>query len=380
VAAADHRGQWRRAGPGLGLAVERPVVGPTGRSPSRPPLVLTVAVELTTVGDDVAIVHDGVEVRRYDELEPDTTYVLDGVGVRTLERPPGDLLCRFATVNDVHFGETDCGRLDESQPELGPILTVDDGQPPHPQLMGRAAVPEIAAIEPAAVVVKGDLTAWGTRDEYAAFLACYGQAFDGRLHHVRGNHDAMAGETYADGPQRIDLPGVTVALLDTVVPGSDSGTVDADQLAWLDDLSATAHVPVVVMAHHYPWSPDSTTAPDSYFGIHPEASRALVELIARRTSIVGCFAGHSHRNRVRQFSATGPVPYVEVACAKDYPGSWAEYRVYEGGILQLHHRISAPDALAWSERCRGLYADFGVDYAPLALGAITDRCFAFGAR
>ncbi len=53
----------------------------------------------------------------------------------------------------------------------------------------------------------------------------------------------MAGETYADGPQRVDLPGVTVALLDTVVPGSDSGTVDADQLAWLDDLSATAARP-----------------------------------------------------------------------------------------------------------------------------------------
>ena len=246
------------------------MVGPTRRGPSRPPLVLTVAVELTTVGDDVAIVHDGVEVRRYDELEPDTTYVLDGVEVRTLERPPGELLCRFATVNDVHFGETDCGRLDESQPELGPILTVDAGQPPHPELMGRAAVPEIEAIEPSAVVAKGDLTAWGTRDEYAAFLACYGQAFGDRLHHVRGNHDAMAGETYADGPQRIDLPGVTVALLDTVVPGSDSGTVDADQLAWLDDLSATARVPVVVMAHHYPWSPDSTTAPDSYFGIHPD--------------------------------------------------------------------------------------------------------------
>ena len=118
-----------------------------------------MAVELTTVGDDVAIVHDGVEVRRYDELEPDTTYVLDGVEVRTLERPAGELLCRFATVNDVHFGETDCGRLDESQPELGPILTVDAGQPPHPELMGRAAVPEIAAIEPSAVVVKGDLTA-----------------------------------------------------------------------------------------------------------------------------------------------------------------------------------------------------------------------------
>ena len=87
MAAADHRGQWRRDGPGLGLAVERAVVGPTRRGPPRPPLVLTVAVELTTVGDDVAIVHDGVEVRRYDELEPATDYVLDGVAVRTLARP-----------------------------------------------------------------------------------------------------------------------------------------------------------------------------------------------------------------------------------------------------------------------------------------------------
>ena len=26
--------------------------------------------------------------------------------VRTLPRPGGELLCRFATVNDVHFGET----------------------------------------------------------------------------------------------------------------------------------------------------------------------------------------------------------------------------------------------------------------------------------
>ena len=47
---------------------------------------------------------------------------------------------------------------------------------------------------------------------------------------------------------------------------------------------------------------------------------------------------------------------------KDFPGSWADYRVFEGGILQVHRRISTPEALAWSERCRELYRDFGVDY------------------
>ena len=44
------------------------------------------------------------------------------------------------------------------------------------------------------------------------------------------------------------------------------------------------------------------------------------------------------------------MPFVEVACAKDYPGVWAEYRVYEGGYTQVVRRISAPDALAWTER------------------------------
>ena len=36
---------------------------------------------------------------------------------------------------------------------------------------------------------------------------------------------------------------------------------------------------------------------------------------------------------------------------KDFPGSWAEYRVFEGGILQVHRRLSSSAALAWSEKC-----------------------------
>ena len=30
---------------------------------------------------------------------------------------------------------------------------------------------------------------------------------------------------------------------------------------------------------------------------------------------------------------------VEVACVKDYPGAWAEYRVYDGGYTQIVRRI-----------------------------------------
>jgi hypothetical protein len=43
--------------------------------------------------------------------------------------------------------------------------------------------------------------------------------------------------------------------------------------------------------------------------------------------------------------------------------------------MQVVHRMSSPDALAWSDSCRVLYRDFGVDYATYALGTLADRCF-----
>ena len=65
---------------------------------------------------------------------------------------------------------------------------------------------------------------------------------------------------------------------------------------------------------------------------------------------------------------------------KDFPGTWAEYRVYEGGIMQVVHRVSSPDALRWSERCRHLYRDFGIDYETYALGRLDERCFVIALR
>ena len=68
------------------------------------------------------------------------------VGAGTLPRPPGELLATFATVNDVHFGELECGHLDGLE-ELGPIYTSEPGAEPYPTLMNRCAVAEISAID-----------------------------------------------------------------------------------------------------------------------------------------------------------------------------------------------------------------------------------------
>ena len=335
-------------------------------------------------------------------LEPGTPVVRHGIEARTLERPPGELLCRFATVNDVHFGETECGKVgdladaithlsgagmfaggaseieDKLQGfvgQLGPIVvnSSPDGATPYPELMSRAAVAEISAIGPAAVVAKGDLTASGLVAEYDAFLQCYLGSFDDRLLHVRGNHDAFTGRRFASEPwQELALPGVILAVLDTVIEGRDSGQLRDDQLEWLDELGSRADRAVLVFGHHHAWKPGSSSRAPTYFGINPDDSERLVEVIARRPAITGYFAGHTHRNRVRRFAATGDVPYVEVACVKDFPGSWAEYRVFEGGILQVHRRLSSSEALAWSEKCRGLF--WGM-YPGYALGRLEDRCF-----
>jgi Icc protein len=46
--------------------------------------------------------------------------------------------------------------------------------------------------------------------------------------------------------------------------------------------------------------------------------------------------------------------------------------VFEGGVLQIHHRISTPDAMAWTEQTRGM---FGGEYFGYAFGTLADRCF-----
>jgi Icc protein len=339
-----------------------------------------MAIELTTVADDLAVLHDGTITHRHEGLAPATEHELHGLLVRTLPRPPGELLARVATVNDVHFGEIECGKLHGH--DEGPIQRREPGEEPYPELMNRAAAAEIAAVAPDAVIAKGDLTTVGDDAEFAAFEACYRTVFGDRLHSVRGNHDAEAGGDRYSGDRWIEVPGLTIGLLDTVRPTETPGRLTDRQLAELDERLGATPGPVLILGHHqqYVDGPydDAHRSPD-YFGLDPVASDALDELCVRHRHVIGYAAGHTHRHRVRPMSRSG-VPSIEIGCVKDFPGTWAEYRVYEGGVMQVVHRVSDPEALAWSDRCRVLYSDFGIDYETYALGSLAERCFVFPDR
>lgn len=327
-------------------------------------------VELTSVADDEVVLFDGSACLRHGELASDTAYVFGGVAVTTLPAP-GELLCRFATANDVHFGETVCGLV--AGTDMGPVFSVGSDDEPYPEVMNAAVVAEMAAIDPAVVVVKGDLTANGSAAEYERFLEVYHGAFGARLHHVRGNHDSYHGTAFADwATQEVAVPGVRLAIVDTARLAQVNGSFDAEQAEWLDELASRAGEPVLVFGHHHVWNPARHLRSDGYFGLRPDDSERLVEVFRRRPNLRGYFAGHTHRNHVERLEGLPGVPFAEVACVKDYPGAWAEYRVFDRGILQIMRRASSPEAVAWSEQTRHMYND---TYAEYAFGALEDRCF-----
>ena len=337
-----------------------------------------MSFELATLGDDEAVVFDGPIAHRYEGLQPGTEQQAGALTVRTLRRPPGARLATVATVNDMHFGEAVCGVI--AGLDLGPVLSVDPGQPPYPLVMNEAAIAEIQTLAPDAVVAKGDLTASGSVEEYQQFEALYRSAFGDRLMVTRGNHD-NPGWQPPPPVQAVELPGVILAVLDTSLPGRVGGAVDAPQADWLDELASRSDRPVLVFGHHPPAEEEPLRFNGRSIlpaGLGKSSTVRLAAVVARRPAIVGYFAGHTHRNKVRHLSSTGSFPWVEVACVKDFPGSWAEYRVFEGGILQIHRRIHRdPAALAWSERCRTLYGGL---YPAYAWGSVHDRCFEIGLR
>jgi predicted phosphodiesterase len=339
----------------------------------------------TRVGPQEVTTQGPSHVARITGLDPDTDYPLEVEGVephpylpatvRTLTRPDGRLLATIATTNDVHFGEVVCGATgDPEQDAKGPLFRAEPGDPPYPTVMNAAVIEEIRALDPDAVVVKGDLTSDGSDGEYAEFLAAYGSLGE-RMRHVRGNHDAMQDPTMAieGAPYAFSLDGVTIAVLDTVIPGTDRGQLPAEELGWLEDVARDATGPVLALGHHPCFDVEhGNRSGRPYFGINVDDSDALVDAFARHDNLVGYFAGHTHRNRVRRFERARHLPFGEVGCTKDFPGAWAEYRVYEGGYTQVVRRVGGREAFAWAEKTRGMYEGVYRDYA---LGPLEHRCF-----
>lgn len=297
-------------------------------------------------------------------------------GVTTLAPPPGRELARIATISDLHLGATRWGLL-KTMSERG------DHEVSHPLRCAHSAISDAVAWGADLLVIKGDTVHHETEANFQEL----GDLVDRfpRLpmllipgnHDVDGNHDRQAcgriippsvGRrrlTFTRSVDSIDLPGVRVVVADTAKPGRGTGST-ARIASAVFDATTESDRPVFLAIHQQlqpgrlprHWPP----------GIAAPESTDFLDRLDQLVNPVLVTSGHTHRNRARHH---GSVRITEVASTKDWPGVWAGYKVFEGGIIQTVRRASAPDALEWTEYSRRAVAGVWARWSP---GRLDDRC------
>lgn len=354
------------------------------RRVGRPPRRLSLPVSLGwPVPDYAAPGVGGPGSVVIDELEPATAYDVlvsgEGLAARavasftTLPSPPGRLLARFATVNDIHIGDRGFGGLHT----IDDVAPLPEGWEPFPLRCARAAIEEATAWGAELLVVKGDMTRESEPVEFhetGRLLATSPIPVAAILgnHDVRGGVDGRAilaehGIDVPPGAWSLDLPGLRIVGGHTPIPTRHRGELTPTQRRELVRLAEEGGGPAFVAIHHQL----QLTRWAHYYppGVPQEESRRFLEELAIACPAAMVASGHTHRNRRHRF---GPLTMVEVGSTKDYPGQWAGYAVHEGGIRQVVRRIAAPSVLGWTEPSA---LALGGVWGRWSVGTLDDRCF-----
>lgn len=352
----------------------------------------------------------GTRLVRIEGLSPDTDYAIQieagGAAAapgryftgsaRTHAAPDAAEVASFATMNDLHFGESRIGGRLTEEHEYGdeapgfPVVRDADYHEPYAEFMNADAVTAINRLDVDCTVIKGDIADSGRPEQFEAAARCFA-GFEKPHHPFLGNHDYLARleGREVDGygilgappaPRAVDLAGWRLLLLDTVIPGRHDGAFGPERREWLADAlheSARQSRPTLLLSHHQPVPPEHRDRYPNSIGMDPDDSLALFDLLADAPHVKGMLIGHTHRNRIRRHPRTGALPYIEVANPKDYPGGFGHYRLFEdGSFRQEVRRTPSRRALEHSTRCRGLFQG---GYQHFALGSLEERSYVAGA-
>lgn len=165
-----------------------------------------------------------------------------------------------------------------------------------------------------AVLATGDLVDGGRPDEYA-HLRRHLDRLAKPYFVMVGNHDARAPllEAFRDHTYlrdanpfiqyTVDVGEVRIVALDSLDEGASGGQLCAERLAWLADaLAAAGERPVILALHHPPF--DTGIVHMDEIGLHPDAARALEQLLRQYPNVERVLAGHVHRQILRRFGGT----------------------------------------------------------------------------
>ncbi|MGE7225463.1 metallophosphoesterase [Paenibacillus sp. PDC88] len=205
---------------------------------------------------------------------------------------------------------------------------------------------QASGVRPALFVISGDLAHEGDAEDYRflrelleAECGAFGVPFFVSL----GNHDHRApfregflGEAPSDEPYyfSVIIDGLRLIVLNSQVENSPIGTVDENQLAWLDDVLKTpAPVGSVVVLHHPMLPPLGSVMDDFHL-----TNRDEVAGVINGRDVIGILAGHIHANRVASFhgmiSAAGSGTAFGLEMADDRTVRFFENRSYN--VVTVH--------------------------------------------
>ncbi|MGW4769459.1 metallophosphoesterase [Nocardia sp. NPDC004278] len=178
---------------------------------------------------------------------------------------------------------------------------------------------------PDAILVTGDITDSGKSDQYAE--ARMALDADIPVYALPGNHDdrsafreTLLGEPASTAPinHAHRVGNLTVALLDSSIPGESGGRLTEQTYDWLRGVlaAAPADAPILLALHHPPahlFSPviDTISLAD------PEK---FAEVVAADERIVGVLTGHAHSAAVTTFA--GRPLLVAPSTASVLGGEW----------------------------------------------------------
>lgn len=212
------------------------------------------------------------------------------------------------------------------------------------------AVDALIAHEPRpdAVLVTGDLAFDGRPEEYAVVAEELARLPMPVLA-IPGNHDARDPFRAVLVPQAcpsadpqflhwaVDVGGVRVIGLDTLVEGSHHGELCADRLAWLEaELRRAADQPVILALHHPPFA----TGIGFMDQIGLRAPEALAGLVRAHGRVERILCGHVHRSIQCAFAGTvasvapATAHQVQLALAPEAPSRLT----LEPPAFHLHQR------------------------------------------
>ena len=210
-----------------------------------------------------------------------------------------------------------------------------------------AAIVELLQRQPApdAYLLTGDLTDFARADEYAQ-LARGIERLGKPAYLLPGNHDergalrgAFPNHAHLQGDQpfiqyRVELGGLALVTLDTVVPGQPHGALDSARLDWLRR-NLDASTPTLIAMHHPPFA----TGIEHMDKIGLMQGAAELEALLRgHHNIERIACGHLHRSIQARFAntvaSTCPSPAHQVTLDLD-PQAPSSYRMEPPGY-QLH--------------------------------------------